>query len=185
MRIQARATSNFTYADRAGNIFYVWVSAAPILSHPAGGDTLAVLATLRDHVWSRIAPFDSLPQLLNPPGGYVRNENDSPHFTNIRQVLPHEFDFWVEEPRLRLRSQHGVALLHNDRIFSLEDVVETKHSPRMLLADRVKDDLIAAVREWSPTARSPEPPTCWPNGTTPQPHESRGSSSSSLVGALP
>lgn len=146
MRIQARTTSNFTYADRDGNIFYVWVAAAPILPHPASGDTLAVLATSDSHVWSRIADFDDLPQLLNPPGGYVRNENDSPHFTNLRAVLPHEFDFWVEPPRLRLRSQHAVELLDNDRIFSLEDVVETKHSPRMLLADRVKDDLIAAVR---------------------------------------
>ncbi len=174
MRIQARTTSNFTYADRAGNISYVWVSAAPILAHPAGGDTLAVLATSADHVWSRIADFDDLPQLLNPPGGYVRNENDSPHFTNLRQILPHEFDFWVEPPRLRLRSQHGVELLENDRIFSLEDVVETKHSPRMLLADRVKDDLIAAVRSGGAggeVARAADLLAEWDNTAT---HESRG-----------
>jgi acyl-homoserine-lactone acylase len=31
-------------------------------------------------------------------------------------------------------------------VFILEDVVEAKHSPRMLLADRVKADLIAAAR---------------------------------------
>lgn len=145
MRIQARTTSNFTYADADGNILLVWVAAAPILPHPAGGDTLAILATRSDQVWSRIADFDALPQVLNPPGGYVRNENDSPHYSNMNAVIPHEFDFWVQPPRLRLRSQHGVALLHNDRAFSLEDVVETKHSPRMLLADRVKDDLVAAV----------------------------------------
>jgi acyl-homoserine-lactone acylase len=124
----------------------VWVSAAPLLPHPAGGDSLAILATRSDQVWSRVAPFDSLPQLLNPPGGYVRNENDSPHYTNLNRILPDTFPFWVEAPRLRLRSQHGLELLHNDRVFSLEDVVEAKHSMRMLLADRVKDDLIAAVR---------------------------------------
>jgi acyl-homoserine-lactone acylase len=145
MRIGARTTSNFTYADRAGNIFYVWVSGAPVLPHAPGGDT-AIVATSRAHVWTRRAPFDSLPQLLNPPGGYVRNENDSPHFTNLNAVMPHAFSFPVEQPQLRLRSQHGLELLHNDRRFSLEDVVETKHSMRMLLADRVKDDLIAAVR---------------------------------------
>ncbi len=48
---------------------------------------------------------------------------------------------------MRLRSQHGALLLHNDRRFTLEDVVDTKHSMRMLLADRVKDELIQAVRE--------------------------------------
>jgi acyl-homoserine-lactone acylase len=150
MRIQARTTSNFTYADRDGNILYVWVSGAPMLSHPSGGDTLAVLATRSDQVWSRVVPFDSLPQLLNPPGGYVRNENDSPHYTNLNRVLPDSFPFHVEAPRLRLRSQHGLELLHNDRRFSLEDVIVTKHSMRMLLADRVKPDLITAVRATSP-----------------------------------
>jgi acyl-homoserine-lactone acylase len=150
MRIQARTTSNFTYADRAGNIFYVWVTTAPLLPHPAGGDTLAILATSADQVWSAIAPFDALPQLLNPPGGYIRNENDSPHYTNMNAVLPDSFPFWVEPQRLRLRSQHGLELLHNDRIFSLEDVVEAKHSMRMLLADRVKAELIAAVRAAQP-----------------------------------
>jgi acyl-homoserine-lactone acylase len=151
MRMGARTTSNFTYADRDGNIFYVWMSGAPILPHPAGGDSVAVLVTRTGDAWQRTASFDSLPQLHNPPGGYVRNENDSPHFTNLNRILPDSFGFFVEAPRLRLRSQHAVQLLHNDRVFSLEDVVVTKHSPLMLLADRVKADLIRAVRDRVPT----------------------------------
>src|SRR5690606_31012961 len=87
MRIGARTTSNFTYADRAGNIFYVWMSGAPVLPHPPGGDTLAILAADSSDLWTRRAPFDSLPQLLNPPGGYIHNENDSPHFTNLNAII--------------------------------------------------------------------------------------------------
>jgi acyl-homoserine-lactone acylase len=151
MDIRARTTSNFTYADRDGNILYVWVSAPPALPHPAGGDSLAILATRTDQVWADLVPFDSLPQVLNPPGGYVHNENDSPHYANLNAVLDHSFSFWVQDPAFRLRSQHAAELLHNERVFSLEDVVETKHSMRMLLADRVKDDLIAAVARTSPT----------------------------------
>ena len=174
MRIQARSTSNFTYADRDGNIFYVWIAAAPVLPHPAGGDTLAILATRSDQVWSEIVPFDLLPQLLNPRGGYLHNENDSPHYANMNEVMPDSFPFWVQPPRLRLRSQHGVELLHNDRVFSLEDVVEAKHSMRMLLTDRVKLDLIAAVRATSPqgeVARAIELLERWDNSVAP---ESRG-----------
>ena len=37
--------------------------------------------------------------------------------------------------------------MHNDKKFTLEEVCELKHSPTMLLAERVKGDLIAAVRE--------------------------------------
>ena len=157
MRIGARTTSNFTYADREGNIFYVWMAAAPRLPHAPGGDTVAILATRSGDMWQDVVTFDELPQLHNPPGGYIRNENDSPHYTNLNQVLPDTFSFEVESPSLRLRSQHGLELLHNDRRFSLEDVVATKHSMRMLLAERVVDDLISAVRGAGPdsaTARA-------------------------------
>jgi acyl-homoserine-lactone acylase len=150
MRMQARGTSHFTYADRDGNVLYIWISAAPRLPHPDGGDTLAIVASRSSEVWSELVPIDELPQLLNPPGGYVRNENDSPHYTNLNRILDPGFPFWVEEPRLRLRSQHSLEILHNDRIFTLEDVVEAKHSMRMLLADRVKDDLVQAVRASGP-----------------------------------
>jgi acyl-homoserine-lactone acylase len=149
MRIGARTTSNFTYADRDGNVMLVWMTGAPIFPHPSGGDSVAILAHGHGQVWQRRAPFDQYPTVLNPPGGYVRNENDSPHYTNARAILRHDFPFEVEAPRLRFRSQHGIQLLDNDRTFSLEDVVATKHSMRMLLADRVKPDLLAAL------ARSP------------------------------
>ncbi|MHB1170093.1 MAG: penicillin acylase family protein [Longimicrobiales bacterium] len=166
MRIQPRGGSNFTYADGDGNIFIVWESPAPLLPHPPGGDSLAVFATRRGQVWSQLAPFDSLPQFHNPPGGYVHNENDSPHYANLNAILPHDFPFYVEPPRFRLRSQHGAMLLHNDRVFSLEDVVEAKHSMRMLLADRVKNDLVDAVRASEPTgdvARAIEFLAAWDN----------------------
>ena len=146
MRIGARTTSNFTYADRAGNIHYVWMSGAPALPHVPGGDTIAIMARSTSDMWTHRLPFDSLPQLLNPAGGYIHNENDSPHFANLNAIIAHSFRFPVEEPRLRLRSQHALELLHNERVFTLEDVVAAKHSMRMLLADRVKDDLLAALR---------------------------------------
>jgi len=174
MEIRARTGSNFTYADREGNILYVWNSASPALPHPAGGDSLAILAETSDRIWSRLVPFDSLPQVLNPPGGYVHSENHSPHFANMNTVLEHSFSFWVQDPQFSLRAQHALELLHNDRIFSLEDVVATKHSMRMLLADRVKDDLLGAVAGAAPTgevARAAELLSTWQNDAA---AESRG-----------
>ncbi|HEU4631390.1 MAG TPA: penicillin acylase family protein [Gemmatimonadaceae bacterium] len=151
MRMRARVTSNFTYADRAGNIFYVWNAAIPSLPHPSGGDTAAVPARRTAEVWTRYVPFDSLPQLLNPPGGYVHNENDSPYYTNLHRLLdPARYPAYFPEPVLRLRSQLSLALIDTPRKLSLEDVVALKHSYRMLLADRVKADLVAAVRASNP-----------------------------------
>jgi acyl-homoserine-lactone acylase len=151
MRIRARLNSNFTYADRAGNIFYVWNAAVPSLPHPTGGDTVAIPAARTTDIWTRYVPFDSLPQVENPPGGYVHNENDAPYFTNMHQVLDRSrYPDNFPEPRLRLRSQLSLQLVDTRDKLSLEDVVKLKHSYRMLLADRVKPDLLAAVRATSP-----------------------------------
>ncbi len=148
MRMQARTQSNFTYADADGNIFYVWNAMHPVRPHPFGGDSVAHPASGPTDAWQEILPFDALPQLLNPPGGYLRNENDPFHHTNLNAVMdPADFPPEAEAPRVRLRSQHSLEILHNDRRFSLEEVVEARGSDGMLLADRVLDDLLTALRE--------------------------------------
>jgi acyl-homoserine-lactone acylase len=153
MRIRSRFNSNFTYADRAGNIFYVWNASIPSLPHPSGGDSAAVPARRTSDVWTRFVAFDSLPQLLNPRGGYVHNENDPPYHTNLRQILDRsKYPANFPDPMLRLRSQMAVTLIDPQRKLSLEDVIALKHSYRMLLADRVKPDLITAVRASTPDA---------------------------------
>ena len=151
MRMRARVNSSFTYADRAGNIYYVWNASIPALPHPSGGDTSAVPARRTSEVWTRYVDFDSLPQVLNPKGGYVHNENDPPYYTNLRQPLDRSrFPAYFPEPRLGLRSQLAIDLIDSDRKLSLEDVLALKNSYRMLLADRVRDDLVAAVRAAGP-----------------------------------
>lgn len=151
MRMQAITASNYTYADADGNIFYVWNAMTPRLPHPSGGDTLAVEITSSKQLWTQIVPFDDLPQLHNPKGGYLHNENDPFHFTNLNEILkPDQFPSHFPAPRLRQRSQHSLDLIHNDEKFSLEEVVERKHSMRMLLAEQIKDDLIQAVRTTRP-----------------------------------
>ena len=151
MRLRARETSNFTYADRAGNILYVWNGLVPALPHASGGDSIAVPARNTAEVFTQLIPFDSLPQLLNPRGGYVRNENDAPYHTNLQAILDRaKFPANLPEPSLRLRSQLSLALIDRTKKLSLEQVMTLKNSYRMLLADRVKDELLAAVRAANP-----------------------------------
>ncbi len=154
MRVNARSTSNFTYADRAGNIFYVWNATLPDYPHPHPGDTVAVPVTRTGDVWTRLVPWDSLPHLLNPKGGYIHQENDPPHFTNLLEPMDSaRLPATVPGPSLSLRSQLALELLTKaPKRLTLEDVIRLKHSYRMLLADRVKPDLLAAVRSAGDTA---------------------------------
>lgn len=152
MRMRARITSNFTYADRAGNILYVWNASIPKLPLPSGGDTAAVPITRTSEAWTSFIPFDSLPQLLNPKGGYVENSNDPPYFTNLQQPLDRsKYPAYFPEPVLRLRQQLALSLINNDRKLNLQDVLALKFSYRMLLADRVRDDLVKEVRASNPS----------------------------------
>lgn len=152
MKIRARVTSNFTYADRDGNIFYIWNASLPLLPHAPVEETAAVPARGTADVWTRYVPFESLPQVLNPPGGYVHNENSSHHYTNVRVPVNTSNEYPnFESPRLSLRTQLAIQLIGGDEKYSLEDVVRLKHNYRMLLADRVKQDLISAVKAANPT----------------------------------
>jgi len=98
------------------------------------------------------AQYDSLPHVLNPKGGYIHNENGSPHFTNVRERVDTTNAYSIfEKPRLSLRGQLAIETIDNDKKLSLEDVIRLKHTYKMLLADRVKPDLIAAVKGTNPT----------------------------------
>jgi acyl-homoserine-lactone acylase len=175
MRMRARPTSNFTYADRAGNIYFLWNASLPLLPHPSGGDSMATPAHETKDVWTKLVPFDELPQTLNPKGGYIHNENDSPHFTNVREKVDTTNRYPnFEKPELLLRSQHAIELIGGKDRMTLEEVVRRKHSYKMLLADRVKPDLIAAVKATHPqgdTAAALALLEKWDNTAAP---ESRG-----------
>jgi acyl-homoserine-lactone acylase len=175
MRMRGRTNSSFTYADRAGNIYYVWNASIPVLPHPSAGDSAATPVRRTSDVWTRYVDFDSLPQMLNPKGGYVHNENDPPYYTNMREPLdPKRYPVYFPEPRLGLRSQHAITLIDTDRKLSLEDVMTLKHSYRMLLGDRVRDDLVKAVRATNPAgdvAKAIDVIAAWDKTVAP---ESRG-----------
>ncbi len=147
MRMRAHPTSNFTYADRDGNIAHYYNARLPLLPHPVTGDTAAHAASSAD-IWSELVPWEDLPLYLNPPGGYVQQANDPPDYTNLavpmdRDTVPHN----LPERRLRLRSQLSLDLAEGAGRVGVEDVIRLKHSPRMLMAERVMDDLLIAARE--------------------------------------
>lgn len=147
MRINAKSNSNLTYADRGGNIFYVWNAKTPDLPVPSGeGDAVFVISS--KDIWSKLIPWDSLPQLLNPKGGYIHQENDPFHFTNLNEPFKaSDFPAYFPQPKLGLRSQLSLDLIgHNDKL-TLEDVVARKHDMRILLAERVKPDLLQALAD--------------------------------------
>jgi penicillin amidase/acyl-homoserine-lactone acylase len=77
LRLQALPSINYIYADRQGNIAYVYNGLFPVRKE--GFDWKGTLPGDRsDLIWKSYLPFDKIPQLLNPRSGYVFNSNNTP-----------------------------------------------------------------------------------------------------------
>ncbi len=160
-------TSNFTYADADGNIFYAWNARIPKRLDD-GTDYRKNVPAEPKYVWKKIHRFSELPQLLNPRGGYIMNSNDAPWYTNLQQPLDAKnYPSYFERGELRLRSQAILELIDNDRKFTVEDVWRAKFSSKVLDAERLKDDLVRAM----PPSKAREVLAAWDNQVRP---ESRG-----------
>ena len=71
---------NCMYADKDGNIFYIYNAKLPIRNNKYNwkgvvpGDTSATL-------WTDFIEYHDLPKVLNPSSGYIQNCNNSPYYT--------------------------------------------------------------------------------------------------------
>lgn len=71
-------STNFIYADEAGNIALFYNAALP--DRPAGPDWRHVLPGDRSAlIWHDTVDFSVLPQLVNPASGWIFNANNSPY----------------------------------------------------------------------------------------------------------
>lgn len=147
MRRNLVPTSNFTYADAQGNIMYMWN--ARIARRPDDGTdySLDVPGSTGRYVWKKMLPVSSFPALLNPRGGYTQNCNNPPWYASLRDPIdPRRYPSYLEQERgLALRPQIALEMLESRERFSLDDAVALKFETRMLLADRVKPALVAAL----------------------------------------
>lgn len=136
------------YADRAGHILHLFGGRTPL--RPAGardwrgivaGDTSATL-------WTESHPYGDLPRVLDPATGWLQNANDPPWTTTFpRPLTPDSFPPYMAPREMALRPQRSVEMLRSDSSITFEEMIAYKHSTRLLLADRLLDDLLPAVRE--------------------------------------
>ena len=139
---------NIGYADQEGNIFYVSNSRVPI--RPGGkydwsgtlpGDT-------SNTEWYSIHPLSDLPQLLNPRGGYIQNCNDAPWYANLQESIDRtKFPKYLQGEGLGSRGTISLEMLEKEKEWTLDKVMRAKFNEHLLLADRIKPDLIALVEK--------------------------------------
>ncbi len=145
MRQNLVPTSNFTYADADGNILYLWNGRVPVRRDGISYSLDVDVRGPRD-VWNKLHRLSELPSLLNPKGGYVQNANNPPEFASMRDPIDmRRYPSYFERGSLALRPQLALDLLERASRMTVSDVIRLKYNTRMLLAERVKRDVLDAA----------------------------------------
>ena len=150
MGMQQLPLFNTMYADRDGHIMYLYNAALP-RREPRDARFWSGLVPGNDSalIWSaEVVPYAELPKVIDPPGGWVQNCNDSPWTCTHPMVLdPADWTPHIDpEPRHTPRAQRSIRLLSQPGRISLADLKAMKLSTRVDLADHFVDELVAAAR---------------------------------------
>ncbi len=87
MRMRAIASFNCLYADETGTIYYLFNASLPLRAK--GYDWKQYLpGNTSETLWTEYLPFDQLPQVLNPPSGFVQSCNNTPFLTTVGEGNP-------------------------------------------------------------------------------------------------
>ncbi len=135
------------YADRDGHIMHLFGGLTPVRTHGdwkhwsewVSGETSATL-------WTETHAYGDLPRVVDPPSGWLQNANDPPWTTTFPRALdPTDFPAYMAPREMSFRAQRSARMLAEDEEISFDEMIRYKHSTRMELADRLLDDLLAAV----------------------------------------
>ena len=89
LRMQAIPSFNVGYADKEGNIWYLYNALLPLRDSRYEWKSY-LPGNTSETLWSSYLPFDQLPQVKNPESGFIQNCNSTPFRTTIGPENPKE-----------------------------------------------------------------------------------------------
>jgi len=151
MRMNALPMFNVGYADREGHIFYVYNARLPLRSEGYDWSGIVPGNTSRT-LWTQSLPFDRLPQVRDPPSGFVQNCNSSPFHTTVGDGNPEPSAYspaFGIETRMTNRSLRALELLGADEQITREEFDQYKfditYASASVMAARIRQLLAAPV----------------------------------------
>ena len=140
---------NVMYADKAGNIFYLFNGLVPKRSEDAWSYWNRIIPGGKSaDIWTEVHSYDDLPKIKNPEIGWLQNANDPPWTSTIPITLdPNDFPGYMAPQYMPFRPQRSARMLLEDESITFDELQDYKHSTRLEFADRILDDLFAAIDE--------------------------------------
>ncbi|MEO1170809.1 MAG: penicillin acylase family protein, partial [Myxococcota bacterium] len=145
MRLHALPSINYTYADADGHIAFVYNGRFP--EREAGWDWSAYLPGDRSSlIWDSIAPFDEIPQIVDPPSGFLGNANHTPFAatTKPHNLQPADFPAeWGIETAMTNRGHRLLEQWGSDESITRDEMIAYKfdhrYSPKSQVGRLVAD----------------------------------------------
>ena len=129
MQIKGLPNFNVGYADRDGNIYYLYNAILPVRTEGYNWDDYLPGDT-SNTLWTGYLPFADLPQVFNPPSGFVQNANSTPFQTTLDPWNPKPENY---SPTARIdtlmtnRAMRARELFTADESISFEDFYGIKY----------------------------------------------------------
>lgn len=141
---------NIVYADRAGNIMYLFNGNVPVRAEGDGTFWNGTIdGTASKYIWSKTHPYNDLPKVINPATGFVQNANDPPWTCTYPVILdPQKFPGYMSPQGMGLRPQRAINMIKYQASISFDELVQDKLNTEMEAADRFLDDLLLAVKQF-------------------------------------
>ncbi len=119
---------NTGYADKDGNIFYVYGAKTPERNKKYNWQKV-LPGNTSETLWNEYKSFDVLPQVLNPKSGFIQNCNSSPFQTTFgpENPLSENFDstFGIET-HMTNRALRALETIGKDKKISYDEFINYK-----------------------------------------------------------
>ncbi|MFA6239582.1 MAG: acylase [Candidatus Hydrogenedentales bacterium] len=156
MRMQAIPSFNCAYADREGNILYVYNARFP--KRAEGYDWRKYLpGNTSETLWTEYLPWDATPQVENPESGFVLNCNSTPYRATLDPENPKPENYSKSlgiETHMSNRALRAMELLSADTSITEEEFYAYKYDMAYS-----KESEIARLWEKMKAATSDDPLT--------------------------
>ncbi|MBT8287579.1 MAG: acylase [Flavobacteriaceae bacterium] len=138
---------NVMYADKNGEIFYLFNGLVPKRKQDSWDYWDRIIPGGKsDDIWTEVHDYADLPKVKNPTQGWLQNANDPPWTSTIPLTLnPDDYPGYMAPRNMAFRPQRSARMLLEDESITFDELVGYKLSTRLEFADRILDDLFAAV----------------------------------------